>query len=88
MTVIYAVIYGSEWEDIEYFVSEGCALKFLNRDPSTIVAKYISESGTRMILDGLYMVDTDGDIVFNKHKMNMTKKKLLPEGIEPTTFGS
>ena len=80
--VMYAVVSGPEWEDVEYFVAEGDALHKLVGSPTQtwIVLKYICENGRVFNRMGTYSVDDQGRVVYNGTEM-VGVGKIGPKGV-------
>jgi len=67
-SVFYALVHGSEWEDIEYFVAEGHALerlRTLSWNYSVFVLKYGCDDGCIFKKEGVYRLNATKEIVYD-----------------------
>ena len=85
MTLFYAVLVGSEWEDIQYFASEHHALMLLQRlGGAASVHKYECEDGRIFKWVGVYSVKASGPIVYDDgtttHSLVEPSFTMIPGG--------
>ena len=66
MAVLYVLIFGPEWEDLEYFVAEGHALRRLQSLSETaFVEKYVCEDGCVFKKEGVYRKTSSGEVAYD-----------------------